>query len=802
MRILVIEDDELTSQALTTILTAHHYAIEVAKDGASGLALLQSFEYDLLILDVGLPDIDGIQLCRQVRVAAQHSENAQSAQLPILLLTAYRSHHDRALGLDAGADDYVIKPFDEEELVARIRALLRRASSTATPLLEWGDLQLNPSSCEVTYRSTPLILTPKEYGLLELFLRNSRRVFSCGSILEHLWAYDAPGEEAVRTHIKGLRHKLKAAGAPTDFIETVYGIGYRLKPLHHPVPSETSTAQEVRSKLGTVWTRYKARVNDQIALIEQVAYQVDLTLQEQALQQAHTLAGSLGTFGFTEGSQVARSIEQILASCPLKTRASRQLQDLLTTLRRVIDVPASSADSTCSKAKSGFSDRETIQSPSILVISQDQGFVDALQQEALLWNYHHEIAASIKAVTKICENDAPSLVLLDLDCFDTIETSLTLLASFQQHSPVIPAIVLTSHNDLNERLAVSRHGGRLLLQKSFPASQVLEAASQVLQRISPTQAKILVVDDDVALLDAITTLLKPWGLKIFTSNDPSRFWETLKTVVPDVLILDIKLQEFNGIELCQIVRNDPTWNYLPVIVLTAHSDSELISQVFAAGADDFVSKPIVGAELITRIFNRLERVKLLRQLLETDPLTGVQNRQKSTQELEAFLRSSERSQQPVAIAVIDVDRLRDVNAHHGHATGDAVLRQFGHLLKQSFCNEDVVARWGGEEFVIGMYGMTREDGVQRLIRILERLSQQAFTTETGAMIHVTFSAGVAQYPEDGKDLKTLYRIAALALHQAKQLREEAPEPQHSVSSILPAESNRPSNRQTHSHFLG
>lgn len=791
MRILVIEDDELTAQALNTILTARHYAVEVAKDGKSGLALLQSFEYDLLILDVGLPDIDGIQLCRQVRVSAQQTENMQSAQLPILLLTAYESHHDRALGLDAGADDYVIKPFDEEELVARIRALLRRASSISTPLLEWGDLQLNPSTCEVTYRAAPLILTPKEYGLLELFLRNSRRVFSCGSILEHLWAYDAPGEEAVRTHIKGLRQKLKAAGAPADFVETVYGIGYRLKPLSSPTPSDTSnsTEQEVRSKLSTVWTKYKERVNEQIAIIEQFAYQSDLTLQAQATQQAHTLAGSLGTFGYTEGSQIARTIEQILASCPLKPKALKQLQESLNSLRRVIDVPASTTDPICSEAKSELLDRETIQQPSILVVSQDQTLIYALNNEAVQWNYQCEITATAKAVTKICENDAPSLVLLDLDCFDSIETSLALLASFQQYSPAIPALVLTSRNELTERLEVSRHGGRLLLQKSLPSAQILEAASQILRRIVPTQAKILIVDDDVALLDAVTTLLKPWGLKIFTLNDPKRFWETLETVVPDILVLDIEFPNFSGIELCQVVRNDLNWNHLPVVVLTAHSESELISRVFAAGADDFVSKPIVGAELVTRILNRLERVKLLRQLLETDPLTGVRNRQKSTQELEAFLRSSEGSHQPVAIAVIDVDRLRDVNAEYGHAAGDAVLRQFGHLLRQSFCNEEIVARWGGEEFVIGMYGMTREDGVQRLIHVLERLPHQAFTTETGAIISVTFSAGVAQYPEDGKDLKTLYRIADLALRQAKQLRNET-HPQHSVSSILPAESNR------------
>ncbi len=781
MRILVVDDDELMAQALTTILTAHRYAVEVATEGKSGLALLDSFEYDLLILDVGLPDLDGVQVCREVRNMASKAERSQAAQIPILLLTAHASPNDRARGLDAGADDYVVKPFAEAELMARIRALLRRASSTATPLLEWQDLQLNPSTCEVTYRSKPLTLTPKEYGLIELFLRSSRRVFSCSSILEHLWAYDdVPGEEAVRTHIKGLRHKLKAAGAPADFVETVYGIGYRLKPLSEPAANTaettTSTEQELCSKLGTVWQRYQDRVSEQIGVIEQMASQADLTMQEQAKQQAHTLAGALGTFGFTEGSQLARKIEQLLTDQFLKPQGCQQIQELTATLRRVIDLPTVNSDRRASEPERPH--------PLILVVSRDRTFINSLESEIPKWNYQSTIVSTVKAVTQICKNDAPQLVLLDLECFDSRATGMAVLSALQQQSPPIPALVCTTHNDLTERLEVSRHGGQILLPKSTAMTQVLEAATQVMQRGLPNQAKILVVDDDVMLLDALTTLLTPWGFRVFTLTDPHRFWETLETVWPDILVLDIEFPDLSGIELCQLVRHDLRWQHLPVVMLTAHSEPDTISHAFTAGADDFVGKPIVGAELIARILNRLERVKLLRQLLETDPLTGVMNRQKSTQELEAFLRSADRSHQPVALAILDIDRLRDINADYGHATGDIVLRQFGQLLRQACGHEDVVARWGGEEFVIGMYGMTREDGVQRLIAVLERMQQQAFTTEMGEPLQVTFSAGVAQYPEDGPDLKTLYRSANGTLRQAKQLRQATSIPSP-INSILP-----------------
>jgi DNA-binding response OmpR family regulator len=237
MRILLVEDDERLAETLAEALTDRRYVVDIATDGESGWLQVKTLEYDLILLDVMLPELDGIGLCHRLR--------SHGHTLPILMLTACDTISDEVTGLDVGADDYIVKPVDLQKLFARIRALLRRGRTTGLPILEWGDLRLNPSTYEVHYGESPVHLTPKEYGLLELLLRNGRRVLSRSVMIEHVWSLESPPEEhTVKVHIRGLRQKLKAAGASEDTIETVHSLGYRLSLPH--CPTGTNAWQSAR----------------------------------------------------------------------------------------------------------------------------------------------------------------------------------------------------------------------------------------------------------------------------------------------------------------------------------------------------------------------------------------------------------------------------------------------------------------------------------------------------------------------------------------------------------------------------
>ena len=221
MRILLVEDDFRLAETLAEALSDQLYTVDIAANGLLAWDYVKNLDYDLVLLDVMLPGLDGITLCQQLR--------SQGYRMPILMITARDTVSDKITGLDAGADDYIVKPVDLGELLARIRALLRRGGTTSQPILEWGAIKLDPSTYEVSYANTNLSLTRKEYSILELLIRNGRRVLSRSVIIDHIWKLESPPEEdTVKVHVRSLRQKLRAVGAPDDFIETLHGVGYRL----------------------------------------------------------------------------------------------------------------------------------------------------------------------------------------------------------------------------------------------------------------------------------------------------------------------------------------------------------------------------------------------------------------------------------------------------------------------------------------------------------------------------------------------------------------------------------------------
>ncbi len=739
MRILVVDDDDILVDVLQRSLSSQRHVVDVAEDGHVGWDYIQSGDYELVLLDVNLPGLDGVSLCEKMR--------SEGYATPILLMTAKNASEDRILGLDAGADDYLTKPLDLGELNARIRALSRRGEVSTTAVLAVNGLTLDPSTCQVSYQQQPIRLTAKEYSLLEIFLRNPERVFSRSQILDKIWTFDDPPlEESVKAHVKGLRKKLRKVGI-ADWIENVYGIGYRLNAkIDSNVDNPTFIEQEFERKLEHMWLKYQNKMSQRMSVLQNTVLavknqQLSPEIQYQAERAAHKLAGVLGMFSRDTGTDIAREIETLLQDNavlnePQQERFITLVKDLDSLL--VLDTTA-----------------EEEPTASLLLISNNKQLGDRLQQLGQTQSLGWHQAEDIQRANIWLQTNFPQAIAIDVD--PSQNEYLSLVAEFNYHNPNLPIIILSDSSNLSDRLSATRQGASRFLVKPVTPESIWQSVSQALEKQQTTVASILIVDDDPIFLKAIAILLEPWGIKVHTSQTPSDFWQLLPTIAPDLVILDVEMPDIDGIELCQILRNDPNYRELPVLFLTAKQDAKTIQQIFEIGGDDYIAKPVVGAELIARINNRLERSRLLHTLATQDRLTGLNNRTQSSREIAKLLLQSQTKNQFCCLTVLKKTDLAEINLKYGHLTGDRILAQWGKVIRAACRQDEITGYWGNGDFVIAMTNLDKTQGDEHLTELLTTLRRQVFTSPMGKRFQVTFNFATVECDRNGEALHSLYQ---------------------------------------------
>jgi diguanylate cyclase (GGDEF)-like protein len=746
MRILVVDDDKILVDVLKRSLASQRHVVDIAEDGQMGWEYVQNGEYELVLLDVNLPGLDGVSLCEKMR--------SEGYPTPILLMTAKNASQERILGLDAGADDYLTKPLDLGELNARVRALSRRGEVATTAILNVNGLILDPSSCEVSYQQQPIKLTPKEYSLLEIFLRNPARVFSRAQMLDKIWTFDDPPlEESVKAHIKGLRKKLKKAGV-VDWIENVYGIGYRLNPKVADAPANNNNAnsveQQFNQKMEQMWLKYQDKIAERMKVLQSAVVtvkkaQLDSELKYNAERAAHKLAGVLGMFSRNAGTDLAREIETLLQDNPvLDSQQQEQFISLVTDLDSLL-------------ALNETSTANTIVETNLLLISAESQLIRELQHLNRIQGLGWHQANNITQAKTWLQNNSPYIVVIDTETANNQSEYLSLIAELNTLTPAIPTLVLSDTDNLNNRVTAARAGAGGFLVKPVTSGIIWQTTNRLIESNQTEIVSILIVDDDDVFLAALRSILEPWGIKVSTLEEPLRFWEVLQATQPALVILDVEMPEINGMELCQILRNDPDWQELPVLFLTARQDTKTIQQIFEIGGDDYISKPVVGAELISRINNRLDRIRLLHNLATQDRLTGLKNRSQSSRELETRLQQALDLNQPFCLTVLKMTELPEINLKYGHTTGDRVLAQWGKVIQAALRNNEITGYWGNGDFVIGMPNLNKTQATEHLTELLTIFRKQIFTSPEGDRFQVAFNCAAAEFPQQGKTIHSLYQ---------------------------------------------
>jgi diguanylate cyclase (GGDEF)-like protein len=531
------------------------------------------------------------------------------------------------------------------------------------------------------------------------------------------------------------------------------------------VPEEhTAGARDaLHEGLRAVWQQHHAEVLERLRLIERAVAasstaELGEMLRSDARRSAHMLGGALAMFGFACASEAAHELElELTVAAP--SRAAT-MSRLVATIRRELE--------TSSIVPPGAEPARPHEDPlRVLVVDEDRELCERIAAASVSHDMLCDRAAGPCEARASWAEHPPAIVLLGLsDRPQETAEAYALLSDLSAASPPIPVLVLTRMPTFEHRVEAARRGSRGFLPKSLTPDEVWSAVERFLDRDRLEATRVLVVDDDPTALDSMRVLLAPADLEVFTLADPLRFWETLEEVEPELLILDVDMPGVNGPELCRTVRNDPGWGGLAVIFASGRTDADTVGLAFEAGADDYVAKPFVGPELVARVSNRLRRVRLYRARAETDGLTGLSNRAASEEGLKRLAEVSERSSEPLAVVMLDIDHFKLVNDTHSHAAGDRVLRRVGACLRREFRGDGVVGRWGGEEFIVGLYGVTRASAVGRLTDMQARLSKEEFPCREGAF-HISFSAGVAEYPLDGDDTDAVCQAADEALYRAK-----------------------------------
>ncbi|MCU0527636.1 MAG: response regulator [Elainella sp. Prado103] len=702
-KILLVDDDEQLAHTLKQAFSAKRYLVEVATDSEMGWRYVQSSPHDVIVLDVMLPKQNGIEFCQRLR--------AERNFTPVLMLTARGDDLDKIKGLEAGADDYLTKPFNFQELLARIRVLLRRGSSTIPDCLSWRDLRLDQNRGQVTYRQQIIPLRTKEYLLLELFLRHKTRIFSQQVLIDLLWDLEEiPTENAVRTHIKGLRQKLKQAGVD-DLIETVYGLGYRLRreelsltndelphqpcpekgsidspdlaqpnqagnPIHASIPTlsilqptqpspvarpfrnttldvatltgsntnpvtrlnadsdpdsdsdpdpsntglENPSEQSFSDQFRQAWKRYQSSYFARLQVIEQTVAalangQLTEALHHQAVQEIHTLKGSLGSFGLVAACQLASTLEQacvdyqtFLHQSPHQQQEWAQQVVALRQSMQAFDteaVPVESIPIPCASA-AGLQIAQPEQSR-LLIVEDDLCLGEELAQVAMARGMQVEVVHTLTAAKIKLDQTPPHVILLDLNLSEPHSNGLDLLEAMAMQQHLIPTLVFTAQQGLSERLQVMRGGAQLFLQKPLPPDRVIDLVLQATRRSIYTHWKLLVVADEPTTMETVVQVLEPWGFQTTLLDQPQQFWRMLEQIQPQLLILKADTAEVSGYDLCQIVRNDLNWRHLPILLLVDQTDPQTLHRVFLAGGNLFLPLSLISTELILCVFNLLEQ---------------------------------------------------------------------------------------------------------------------------------------------------------------------------------------------------
>jgi diguanylate cyclase (GGDEF)-like protein len=509
-------------------------------------------------------------------------------------------------------------------------------------------------------------------------------------------------------------------------------------------------------------------LQDSVKSVRALAQKGDAKAFDDARMRAHSLRGTAGSYGFFRVSEAAGRLEDALVDVhakegaelpPTWDRITGALNDTLTAAN-VDTPPADSAPD---------SDSDSAVGARALVIDSDPAFRELVAEAGRCQLIDVVGADTVASARALAQSGRFNGIVLDAHLGKTETFDLARELRALPGNEALPIAFVSADGTIHSRIEAVHAGATLYLRKPLDLDGLTTALRDLVGVTKDVRPRVLIVDDDPAFGASVVELLKTQNIEARNLTDPKAALHAVDYFRPDLLLLDIVMPTVGGLDLCRILRTTPAYRTLPILIISSKTDIDTRIEAFEAGADDHIGKPLVPQELLARVRGRLERQRLIRDRAERDSLTGLLLRGPVVDALQAKLADAQRKKSVLSVAIIDLDGFKHVNDHYGHLAGDRVLVTVGRLLGTRFRAEDVRGRWGGEEFLVAFPGESSEVAEGLVSRVLRELREIRFNGDAGQPFGITFSAGVATYPDAGITVEALLKAADRRLYRAKRL---------------------------------
>ncbi len=519
-----------------------------------------------------------------------------------------------------------------------------------------------------------------------------------------------------------------------------------------------------------------SKIQELSAAIEKAkASPEDAALVGEVRAQAHKVKGTGGSLGFRQVSEIMAFIEATAVAMPDKPVDEQAL--LWAEIDRKLIEAQIAGEAEAKEVMSVVSGKEDEKeevpsSPSlarILVMDADTGFLDVVEDLG-----RQRLVEIVRASTR--EEALDKAVGFPLDAAlvnvlsDHPEESFQLARELRglPGYETLPLAFISGDAIIKDQVEASYAGASLFLDKPLQSDSLEKAVQHLVAIRTGGRPRVLITDDDEFFGNTVALVLRNEGMIVRTLTDPSKILDVMQDFPPDMLLLDVMMPGITGFEVCTMLRQTPRWQDLPIIFLTGQTGVEARVEAFRCGGDDYLPKPVVNEELLTRVKVRLDRARMLRERSDKDTITGLLLRRAFSEQLLGIIAEAQRLKTSFSICLMDIDHFKKVNDTYGHLAGDRVLAGFGQLLSRRFRVDDLRGRWGGEEFILAFRREIKETIHAAIMRVLDEFKSMVFHGDHGEEFHVSFSGGLATFAEDGESVFELLQVADRRLYIAKK----------------------------------